>query len=391
MSERIWNNIRPGNFQKTCDRRFEEYAQWDHQALEHFRDIMEEAAHEATQREHQIFNRAGALLSLNGVTLALIATFGIGSGYSSEIVTSLSVGVILILLSCIIIAWTIVPNFRLTISMDSGERNYRQYRSDPDKLFALITAERITNTEALCYMVSKASTWMGHGICLLVLGLSFISASLVISLLGVSTFVYIVFTALSLVAVIVVERRNLVMMYDQEELDGDHSEEGLNRGGHDPPLFSDTTFYYTAGRLPHGIHMDTKQILGVIGIAVILIAVGFAIGLSVGDDGGKDGGDGGEKPSETDRTIEYRLVLRESPDHYSFTVEFYGDVAGSLEMYLGDEPLLDGLGEPITRSWGAGEWVSFSYGPDYPEGTDFAYIEDNIRVVFPSYIDAVQL
>lgn len=137
--------------------------------------------------------------------------------------------------------------------------------------------------------------------------------------------------------------------------------------------------------------MERSKVLGVVGIAVILVAVGIAIGLMLGDDDGKDGGDGGDTPSETDRTIEYRLVLRESPDHYSFTVEFYGDVAGSLEMYLGDEPLLDGLGEPITRSWGAGEWVSFSYGPDYPEGTDFAYIEDNIRVVFPSYIDAVQL
>ena len=137
--------------------------------------------------------------------------------------------------------------------------------------------------------------------------------------------------------------------------------------------------------------MERSKLLGVVGIAVVLIAVGFAIGLMVNDGGEQgSGGDGGDV-SETDQTIEYRLKLTEYPDGYGFTVEFYGVVAGSLEMYLGDEPLLDGLGEPITRSWGAGEWVRFSYGPDYPEGKDFSYVEDNLRVVFPSYIDAVQL
>lgn len=137
--------------------------------------------------------------------------------------------------------------------------------------------------------------------------------------------------------------------------------------------------------------MERSKVLGVVGIAVILVAVGFAIGLSVGDDGGKDGGDGGDTPSGTDRTIEYSLVLREYPDGYGFTVRFIGTVAGSLEMYLGDEPLLDGLGEPITRSWSVGDRVDFSYGPEYPEGKDFAYVKANLRVVFPSYIDAVQV
>lgn len=141
--------------------------------------------------------------------------------------------------------------------------------------------------------------------------------------------------------------------------------------------------------------MERSKLLGVVGIAVVLIAVGFAIGLMVNDGGeqenGGDGGDGGDTPSETDQTIEYRLTVTESADTYDFRVEFYGVVAGSLEMYLGDEPLLDGLGEPITRSWGAGEWVSFAYNKYYPEGKDFSYVEDNLRVVFPSYIDAVQL
>ena len=137
--------------------------------------------------------------------------------------------------------------------------------------------------------------------------------------------------------------------------------------------------------------MERSKVLGVVGIAVILVAVGFAIGLTIGDDDGKDGGDGGDTPSETDQTIEYRLKLTEYPDGYGFTVEFYGVVAGSLEMYLGDEILSNRVGEPITRSWGAGEWVRLSYILDYPDGEDFAFIEDNLRVVFPSYIDAVQL
>ena len=137
--------------------------------------------------------------------------------------------------------------------------------------------------------------------------------------------------------------------------------------------------------------MERSKLLGVVGIAVILVAVGIAIGLTLGDDDGKDGEDGEDTPSGTDKTIEYRLVVTESSDTYDFKVEFYGVVGGSLEVYLGDEPLLDGLGEPITRSWGAGEWVSFAYNKYYPEGKDFAYVEDNLRVVFPPYIDAVQL
>ncbi len=137
--------------------------------------------------------------------------------------------------------------------------------------------------------------------------------------------------------------------------------------------------------------MERSKLLGVVGIAVILVAVGIAIGLTLGDDDGKDGEDGGDTPSRTDKTIEYRLVVTESSDTYDFKVEFYGVVGGSLEVHLGDEPLLDGLGEPITRSWVAGEWVSFAYNKYYPEGKDFSYVEDNLRVVFPSYIDAVQL
>lgn len=136
--------------------------------------------------------------------------------------------------------------------------------------------------------------------------------------------------------------------------------------------------------------METNRILGIAGIAIILIAVGFAAGLML-KDGGDDRGDGGDGSSEVDRTIEYRLTLREYPDGYGFTVKFIGIVAGSLEMYLGDEPLLDGHQEPITRSWSIGERVDFSYSLDYPEGKDFAYIENNLRVVFPSYIDAVQV
>lgn len=131
------------------------------------------------------------------------------------------------------------------------------------------------------------------------------------------------------------------------------------------------------------------RILGIAGIAIILIAVGFAAGLML-NDGGDDRGDGGDA-SETDRTIEYRLTLREYPDGYGFTVKFIGTVAGGLEMYLGDEPLLDGHQEPITRSWSVGERVDFSYSLDYPEGKDFAYIENNLRVVFSPNIDAVQV
>ena len=136
--------------------------------------------------------------------------------------------------------------------------------------------------------------------------------------------------------------------------------------------------------------MDTKHVLGVVGIAVILVAVGFAIGLSVGDDDGKNAGDGGSSGSDK-TSLEYRVDLREYPDGYGITIRFSAPESGSFRAYLGDEPLLNRIGEPIAYSWSGASYEAPAWSLDYTPGQDFQYIQDNIRIEFSSNFDAIQV
>lgn len=140
--------------------------------------------------------------------------------------------------------------------------------------------------------------------------------------------------------------------------------------------------------------MDAKQILGVVGIAVILIAVGFAIGLSVGDDDGKDdqGNGGGDDTPGSDYVLEYGLNLIEHPDGFTFELGFTPDMVGEYALYLDGAPLLNGLDQPIRGSFGPDSGHVFvSYRCEYPEGFTFEDVEDSIEVQFSPYIDAVRV
>ena len=137
--------------------------------------------------------------------------------------------------------------------------------------------------------------------------------------------------------------------------------------------------------------MDTKHVLGVVGIAVILVAVGFAIGLSVGDDDGKDAGDGGSSGSDK-TSLEYQVELRNYPDgYYGLTIKFDAPEAGSFRIYLGDEPLENRIGEPIVYRWSSPIYDAPAWMLEYEPGQNFQYIQDNIRIEFSSNFDAIQV
>lgn len=136
--------------------------------------------------------------------------------------------------------------------------------------------------------------------------------------------------------------------------------------------------------------MDTKQVLGVVGIAVILVAVGFAIGLSVGDDDGKDGGDGGSSGSETNR-VEYRLVLSDAGTSYDIDIRFSAPVSGSYQLYVGDEPLRNDEGEILGESWTGAQWVHGMWWAPYEPGQSFDDIEILFHVEFSSNLDPVRV
>ena len=137
--------------------------------------------------------------------------------------------------------------------------------------------------------------------------------------------------------------------------------------------------------------MDNKHILGFVGIAIILVAVGFAIGLSMGDDDGKDAGDGGSSGSETSNRVEYRLELWDNGGMFSYDVSFYSPVEGSFSVYLGSEPVIRPDGKVQGAQWEADTNFHRSYGDYYEDGQDFEYIQANLHLVFSPNIDAVQV
>ena len=139
--------------------------------------------------------------------------------------------------------------------------------------------------------------------------------------------------------------------------------------------------------------METSRILGIAGIAIILIAVGFAAGLMFndgGDDDGKDGGDGGSSGSETNR-VEYRLDLQDHITIYSIDSRFSAPVSGSYQFYVGDEPLRNDEGEILGESWTGAQWVHGMWWAPYEPGQSFDDIEILFNVEFSSNLDPVRV
>lgn len=137
--------------------------------------------------------------------------------------------------------------------------------------------------------------------------------------------------------------------------------------------------------------MDTKHVLGVIGIAVILVAVGFAIGLSVGDDDGKDAGDGGSSGSETSNRVEYRLELQNNVSIYSIDVYISAPVGGYYQLYIGDEPLRNDEGEILGESWTGARTIHGMWWAPYEPGQSFEDVEQQLNVRFSSNLDPVRV
>lgn len=195
----------------SCER-FKNFSEWDKESLHHFREVLEETLDEVHDRERQIFNRAGALLSLNGFILTLIATFAVKNDFEGAITNSLAIGIFLIVVSSVIIGWSIVPNYRCIINPSSGDvivNDYWTLRDNPDALYAKITAERAGIVEETGKYVTKSSTWLGHGMCILIVGMIFIGLAMIMALIGVFVALYIVFAFIVLICCFIMEKRNI--------------------------------------------------------------------------------------------------------------------------------------------------------------------------------------
>lgn len=123
--------------------------------------------------------------------------------------------------------------------------------------------------------------------------------------------------------------------------------------------------------------MDNKTIAICVIALVAIVGVALAVGLS-----GNDGRDGPEKVRQ-----DYHLELTEHTDGYSLKITLIGQSWGVVELYLGDDPLLDGRGDPIFREWSDGDYVRIWYRLFYPEGYDFERIQSDLRLEFSVNIE----
>jgi hypothetical protein len=123
--------------------------------------------------------------------------------------------------------------------------------------------------------------------------------------------------------------------------------------------------------------MDNKTIAICVIALVAIVGVALAVGLS-----GNEGGDGPEKVRQ-----DYHLELTEYADGYGLEITLTGQSWGVVELYLGDDPLLDGKGNPIYREWSEGERVRIGYGLYYPDGYDFERIQSDLRLEFSVNIE----
>ena len=123
--------------------------------------------------------------------------------------------------------------------------------------------------------------------------------------------------------------------------------------------------------------MDNKAIAICVIALVAIVGVALAVGLS-----GNEGGDGPEKVRQ-----DYHLELTEYADGYGLEITLTGQSWGVVELYLGDDPLLDGKGNPIYREWSEGERVRIGYGLYYPDGYDFERIQSDLRLEFSVNIE----
>lgn len=125
----------------------------------------------------------------------------------------------------------------------------------------------------------------------------------------------------------------------------------------------------------------TSVAIGVVALVVIVAAVALAMGA------GDDGGDGPERVQQ-----DYWMELTEHVGGFDLDIRLNGASPGSLTVYVGDEVLLNRIGEPVYVDWGTGERVHLSDLYYFSTGQDFEYIQDNLRIEFdvPSYVDLVR-
>ena len=164
----------------------DDFSDWDTIALKRYERVLEKTIDEAHVRENVVYSRSGALLSLNGIILALICTF---LGMSLPVIDSvaiilMTVSIVAFVASSVILGFVLIPPDRTVVDGYSPDGGYGQHKRDPRALERLIVIDRSKVCNRLQGIVRNCSYLLGVSIFLSTIGLWGIGSAMIHVLMG---------------------------------------------------------------------------------------------------------------------------------------------------------------------------------------------------------------
>ena len=208
----------------------DDFSKWSDEALGVYSPVLEKTIDEAYARENVIYSRAGALLSLNGIILALVCTYLANSNAIDEwIIRFLVFGIVMLVVSSVLLGYVLIPPDRTTISPYSPDRNYGAHKCDSRTLSRLIMVERTRVANRLNNVVKRSSYILGISILLCTLGMWGIGSSMIrnlvesgIKLFDIEASLMIAFSTLAFVILVVI--LGIDRIIEDKEKDCPHEE-----------------------------------------------------------------------------------------------------------------------------------------------------------------------
>ena len=158
------------------------FVDWSPDCVEESAKVVEKTLKEAIDREHVIYTRAGALLSLSGIMLALICTYMVRINIlDTFIVGCFSVGVTCLVAAAMLLAYTLIPSKKCILNMESfnDSQDYAKHKDDKNELAKMILEGRIKTYLRVKTVVKRAALHLGYAAIIAMYGLSAIGIGMI--------------------------------------------------------------------------------------------------------------------------------------------------------------------------------------------------------------------
>ena len=183
LSRRICRKKECNENEYECPK-YTDFDGWDDECVKEYQGLMESSLKVEQEKERGYHQRAGALLSLNGVVLALTGTFIVRIiEISNSIRFSLLAGISALLISMFFLICIMLPCMRMEIDPQSHKGSYTESMSDAKTLRKRILSEKICSKISL----QQTNSWR-----LSMLSVSLVLTAISLSLIGVSLGLFIV-------------------------------------------------------------------------------------------------------------------------------------------------------------------------------------------------------